>query len=362
MEGAIDVLVIGAGVVGAAVAQRLAAREMSCVVIDRRARTGGEITERNSGVVHAGLYYPRDSLKTRLCVRGNRLTWDWAERTGVRHARTKKLIVAADEEEAASLEALISHGVACGVPELALVSKRELAVLEPEVRGVAALCSGSTGIIDPAELTASLIASARAKGAEVAVGAEVTRIDGEGDPYTVRTTQGDVIARAVVNAAGLDADEIARRAGIDRYTIHPCRGDYYRSRRPLAVRHLVYPVKTKGAPGLGVHVVLDLEGGVSFGPDANYVKDKRDYASPPDDKRARFGESVRKLFPAVADEDLEYSMSGIRPKLRAPLETEERDFVISEDLPRFVDLVGIESPGLTSALAIAEEVERILLP
>jgi L-2-hydroxyglutarate oxidase LhgO len=228
------------------------------------------------------------------------------------------------------------------------------------VRGTAAILSGSTGIIDPVQLTESLVAAARAIGAEVVCSAEVRAIRDDRGGYALETTRGDLGASAVVNAAGLWADDVARLAGITAYTLHPCRGDYYRLKKRIPVERLVYPVKKSGSAGLGVHLTLDLGGNMKLGPDAYYVDTKRDQADPPEAKRAAFAASAARILEGIRAEDLEYDTFGIRPKLRSPSDKEEKDFVIAEDKPRFVNLVGIESPGLTSALAIAEEVEAML--
>jgi L-2-hydroxyglutarate oxidase LhgO len=353
--------IVGAGVVGAAVAQRLARRGFACFILERRDRIGGETTERNSGVIHAGLYYPLNARKTRLCVRGNRLLYAWAARAGVAHARTGKLIVATREAEEAALLQLLAHGRSAGVEGLELWSAAELVAREPAVHGIRALFSPATGIVDPAELTASLVADARACGAEVVTRAEVTAAaPAPSGGWALETTRGPIAAEVVVNAAGLFADQVAALAGVDRYRIHPCRGDYYRLTKTLPVRHLVYPVKDAGSPGLGVHLTLDLAGRQRFGPDANYVAQKNDYADPILDRREAFAASARKLFRGVEAQDLEYDSCGLRPKLRAPGAPSELDFVIALDRPGWVNLVGIESPGLTAALAIAEEVEQLL--
>ncbi len=365
MRDVFDIAVIGSGVVGAAVAARLAAPgRRSCVVLERAERPGGDATERNSGVIHAGIYYPPGSLKTRLCIAGNRLLYEWAARAGVPHARCGKLVVAAAAgadagEEEAALAALYAHGRSVGVEGLEMLSASALARLEPAVRGRAALLSATSGIVDPCALARSLLAAAERAGADVACGAEVRAIERAGDLWRLATARGSIGAAAVVNAAGLCADEVAALAGFAKYRIFPCRGDYFRLRRPLPVRRLVYPVKRPGAPGLGVHLTPDLSGEQRLGPDAEYVASKSDYG-PVEGKRAAFAEAARRLFEGVREEDLAYDSCGIRAKLRAPGDPEEKDFVVAEDGPRFVNLVGIESPGLTSALAIAEEVERIL--
>lgn len=356
-----DVAIIGAGVVGAAVGLALTDAGLGCVILERKGRAGGEITERNSGVVHAGLNHPLAWLKTRLCVEGNRALFAFAEKAGVPHRRTGKLIVATTTAEVEALEALHVHGCAAGVDGLSLLTAQQLVELESGVRGRAALLSASTGIVDPVELTAALLAAARAGGAEVVVAAEVRELEPEGAGWRLDTARGKVWTSAVVNAAGLQADEVARLAGVDRYHIHPCRGDYYRWRTPRTFSRLVYPVKAGGGAGLGVHLTIDLNGGLRFGPDAHYVSARDDYRPGPD-ARAAFASAAARIIPGVLVEDLAYDSAGIRPKLRAPGDPEERDFVIAEDRPGLINLVGIESPGLTAALAIGREVHRLLRP
>ncbi len=355
----VDAVVIGAGVVGAAVARALAVSGRSVWLLEARSRLGGETTERNSGVIHAGLYYPADSAKTRLCLRGNRLLHAWAEARGVAHRRCGKLIVARDEAEEAGLEKLYHHGLAVGAGPLERLGADALARLEPGVRGRAAVLSPWTGVIDPVELTASLIADARSHGAETLTSAAVTALEPIPGGWRVTSARGEVEATRVINAAGLYADRVARLAGVDDYEIHPCRGDYFWLKARRAYRHLVYPMKVPGAAGLGIHLTLDVDGRARLGPDVEWV-DARDAYAPAEHKRAKFAEAARSLLEDVRDEDLSYDACGIRPKLRAPHEREERDFVISEDRPGLVNLVGIESPGLTSSLALAEEVVEAL--
>ena len=352
----VDIAIIGAGVVGAAVFERLTARGLSCFLLDKRARAGGETTERNSGVVHAGLWYPPDSWKTRLCVEGNRLLSTWALEHDVPYARVTKLVVAEGAEEEEGLARLVAHGRAVGVEGLSIITGSALQKLEPGVIGSAAVLAESTGIVDPAALTASLVAAGRAQGGEVITSAAVSAIE---PGYVLHTTRGELRASAVVNAAGLYADDVARMVGIDRYRIHPCRGDYYRLRTPARFLRLIYPVKKKGAVGLGVHLTIDLAGEYRLGPNAYYVDSKEDYSGG-GGQEAAFAAAAGRILRGVTPEMISYESSGIRPKLRAPDEDREKDFVISEDLPRFINLVGIESPGLTSALAIAVEVGRRL--
>ncbi len=355
----VDVAIIGAGVVGAAVFAQLGARGLSCALLDRHPRTGGEITGRNSGVVHAGLWYPLESLKTRLCVEGNARLYAWCAAHGVAHARTTKLVVAADADEEDLLPTIVEHGRAAGVPGLSLVSGPALARLAPEVSGRAAILCESTGIVDPAELTASLVAAGTRAGGLVLTGAEVRGLAMASPGWRLDTARGPLTAGAVVNAAGLYADAVARLAGVERYVVHPCRGDYYRLRTSTRYARLVYPVKKKGAPGLGVHLTLGLDGACRLGPDAHYVGAKDAYGGG-GGREAEFATAAGRILRGVRPEDVSYESCGIRPKLRGPHDPEERDFVIAEDRPGLIDLVGIESPGLTSALAIARVVGEML--
>jgi L-2-hydroxyglutarate oxidase LhgO len=355
----VDVVVIGSGVVGAAVAQTLAARGDAVWVLEAKARAGGETSERNSGVVHASLYYPANSLKTRLCVAGNRLLHHWAARHGVPLRRTGKLVVARNDAEEAALERLFAHGKSVGAGPLELLGAEALAARDPDVIGRAAVWSPWTSVTDPVAFTHSLLDDARAHGAELLVGARVEALEPIPGGWRVRSTRGEVEARAVVNAAGLAADHIARLAGVDRYTLHPCRGDYFWIKRRRAHPHLVYPMKAPGSPGLGIHLTIDVDGRARLGPDVTWVDARDDYA-PAEHKRDAFLAAARTLLRDVGDDDLAYDACGIRPKLRAPHEAEERDFVIALDAPSLVNLVGIESPGLTASLAVALEVAQHL--
>ncbi|MBK8013107.1 MAG: FAD-dependent oxidoreductase [Deltaproteobacteria bacterium] len=390
----VDVVVIGLGVVGVAILERLARRAKGSrsrwivLGLDQRPRVGGEVSARNSGVVHAGLHYPAGSLKTRLCLRGQALLETWCRARGVPFGRPGKLIVAQNEHEKGALERLLVHGRELGVPGLTLLDARATRARAEGLAAAASLFVPSTGIVDPSALVASLSTAAKDAGADIVTHAKVCGIDlcdgTDGTAgYAVHTTRGLIRTRMVVNAAGLYADEVGRLVGANVPRIHACRGDYFRwigGAKPM-LRHLVYPVPDASGRGLGVHLTFDLEGRMRFGPDAYDVDQKDDYGDPPAEKRAQFGACVRRLFPAVDDEDLAYDTCGIRPKLRSntvtvrstPTPTSAsasrlestsasasafgEDFFVAEDPPGFVNLVGIESPGLTSALALAEYVE-----
>jgi L-2-hydroxyglutarate oxidase LhgO len=362
--------VVGAGVVGLAVAARLAPRFPGLVVLERRERHGTEVSSRNSEVIHAGIYYPTGSLKARLCVEGSRRIYELAEAHAIPHRRTGKLIVASESHELPALEALLERGRANGV-NLAMLSAAQARSLEPNVRCVGALHSPDTGIVSAHGLMEFFLHEALTSGATVQARAELLGIErvSAGYQLTVRSGPGmeSFTTERVVNAAGLESDTVAGLAGIDLdaagYRLHYCRGRYFSASSTLRglVSRLVYPAP--GPVGLGVHAVLGLDGRLRFGPDAEYVPDRRlDYCVNAS-LRPVFGEAVRRFLPAVRDEDLEPDTAGIRPKLQGPGEG-FRDFVVAEEsgrgLPGFVNLVGIDSPGLTAAAALAEHVDTLM--
>jgi L-2-hydroxyglutarate oxidase LhgO len=363
------VAVIGGGVVGLAVAARLApAAEV--VILERRARHGQETSSRNSEVIHGGMYYPTGSLKARLCVEGNRRLYELCERHRVPHARVGKIIAAMTPEELPRLDDLLALGTANGV-EMTRLSGGEARALEPRVPSMGALLSPNTGIISAHALMDCLLHLAREAGALLQPRAEVVGLARDGAEWRLTVREGDeegaLTAERVVNAAGLEADTIAALAGIDvdsaAYRQYYWKGSYFSVRPAKAgvVSRLVYPVP--GHVSLGVHAVVGLEGRLRFGPDAEYLADRTLDYSVAESKRAAFATSVRRLVPELQDEDLEPDMAGIRPKLQGPGQG-VRDFVIAEEsgrgLPGLVNLVGIDSPGLTSAIAIADEVARLL--
>ncbi len=362
--------IVGAGVVGLAVAARLAPRYPELVILERRERHGTETSSRNSEVIHGGMYYPTGSLKARLCVRGRELLYDRCRRLGIAHRRLGKLIVATEAAELGELERLLALGRANGVA-LRMLSSHECRSLEPAVSAVAGLLSPTTGILSAHELMDSFLAEARRHGALLQTRAELVAIERRTHDYrlTVRTPEGleSLTSDRVVNAAGLEADSVAALAGIDLqeagYRQHWCKGCYFATGGPSAglLSRLVYPVPNQVS--LGVHAVLGLDGRLRFGPDVDYLAARRlDYAVD-ESRRDAFADAVRRLVPAIGREALSPDIAGIRPKLQGPGEA-FRDFVIAEEagrgLPGFVDLVGIDSPGLTSAPAIAEQVEAYL--
>jgi len=360
------IAVVGAGVVGLAVAARLAPAHSDLVLLERNPRHGMETSSRNSQVVHAGIYYSPGSLKARLCLEGNKRVYAVCSAHGIPHRRIGKMITAATREELSALESILLTARANGA-SVDWLTEGQARALEPHVRSVGAIWSESTGIVDAHGLMDRFLHEAREAGAIVYANATLVGIEPIAGGYRLAVRRGRELesftTERVVNAAGLDADTVAALAGIDveeaGYRLHYCKGSYFSaaSRCRGLVSHLVYPVP--GHESLGVHAVLDTGGRLRFGPDAQYLPDRTlDYRVDPT-RRAAFGAAVRRLIPEIRDEDLEPDISGIRPKLQAQGEP-VRDFVIVEEknrgLPGFYDLIGIESPGLTAAPAIADYV------
>lgn len=369
MTPEIDVVVVGAGVVGLATAAALARAGRSVVVLERHEAIARETTSRNSEVVHAGLYYPPGSLKARFCVEGRERLYERCVRLGIPHRALGKLVVATREAELETVERLLETGRRNGAPGLEILDRPALRRLEPRVEARAALLSPRTGIVDAHAFSMSFVAEAETHGASFVFATAVVALERAGSLWRVhaRGSDGDaaVECAAVVNAAGLESDRVAALAGIDvdarGYRIRPCKGDYF-ALAPgvrLSLARLVYPVPA-GA-GLGIHATLDLGGRLRFGPDTEYVEAPRYDVDPA--KAEPFAAAVRRYLPEMRAEWLVPDMAGVRPKLAGPGEG-FRDFVIAEEsaagFPGLVNLIGIESPGLTAAPAIAERVVELL--
>jgi L-2-hydroxyglutarate oxidase LhgO len=358
-----DITIVGAGVVGLAIAEALSGRFQHILVIDKNSGYGQETSSRNSEVIHAGIYYPADSLKAVLCVEGNRLIYEACRKRALAFRPVGKLIVATNPDEAEVLQGIKKRAEGNGVEDLSFLSRKETACLEPEIRVTEAVFSPSTGIIDSHALIKSFYVNAVSNKATIALRSEVTNIRYDGLDYEIETNHGEFLfsTRILINSAGLNADKIAALAGIDidavSYRLRLCKGSYFAASPAPGLNHLVYPVPTPNHEGLGVHATLDLGGRVRFGPDVEYV-DKIEYVCAAT-KRNAFCEAIQKYIPKIRREYLHPDMSGIRPKLQGPGEP-IRDFVITEEdalgYPGLINLIGIESPGLTSCLAIAQKV------
>ena len=371
MQDIADITIIGAGVVGLAVVAKVADKNRQVYVLERHATFGQEISSRHSGIIHAAIYYPENSLKATLCVAGNRLLYSLCQQSSIDYRKPGKLIVATSKEEAEELEALMERGNKNGAPGLKMLSGKMLKQLEPNIEGVAAILSPETGIIDSHALMKYFAARARSEQAQIAYQTEVVGIKRVAGGYQVEVKDSgggfSFITRVLVNCAGLDSDKVAELAGIDiddaGYRLHYCKGEYFSvaGEKREMVSRLIFPVPPIGVTGVGIHVVIDLDGRVRLGPSIHYV-DEIDYTVT-DEHKQLFYDSVKGFLPFIDYDDLQPEMAGIRPKLQGPGE-DIRDFVIRDEgdrgLPGFINLIGIESPGLTAAPAIAEYVEGLV--
>jgi L-2-hydroxyglutarate oxidase LhgO len=368
MSERVEAVVIGAGIVGLACAYELSRRLDSVVIIEREVGPGREISSRNSGVIHAGIYYPSDSLKTKLCIEGNRRLYEWCEAHEVPHRRTGKLIVATSAEDEQRLLTIARHAKEVGAGELRLMSGSEASEQEPELRCELALHSPTSGVVDVHEFIASLVREIKEADGVVVYHTAVEEIRKAGDGWIIQTTdtvgnQAELHTRRIVNAAGLSALDVAAKSGLPDeqrpWRLYPCKGSYFAlgAGAPPTRNSLIYPLPEGG--GLGVHITADISGARRAGPDAEFI-DTIDYSV--DESRAeRFAKAVARYLPAIRPEHLTPDYSGIRPKLVGP-GGGFADFVIANPAsqPGVVHLIGIESPGLTAALAIGAHVSDVI--
>lgn len=361
----VDVAIIGVGVVGLALAAELSGKGREIIAVERHDGFGREASSRNSEVIHAGIYYDRDSLKARFCLEGRHALYQLCLREGIPFRKIGKLIIAVVEDDLPVIEKLKARAEANGVEGLRLLSRKEVIEMEPNIRAEGGLFSPETGIIDSHGLMAYLEKKA-APDTTFAYNCELVSLEKKEEGYLlgIRDADGEgyeFLSRVVVNAGGLGAEAVAAMAGIDTggagYTIYPCKGEYYRvwGGKDELTNRLVYPPPT--GISLGLHTVVDLQGGMKIGPNAFYV-DGVDYTV--DEKHLdEFFEGARGYLPDLQRENLSPDMAGIRPKLFREGEP-DRDFVIHHEedrgLPGLINLIGIESPGLTAALAIGKYV------
>ena len=364
MTETLECVVIGAGVIGLAVARALAGGGREVVVLEAENAIGVHSSSRNSEVIHAGIYYPEGSLKARLCVRGRQLLYDYCADKGIPHERIGKLIAATNKSQLAKLAALENLAARNGVNDLVRVDRKEIARLEPEVEAVAGLFSPSTGIIDSHAYMLALQGDVEAAGGRVVLGTRVSGLRVENGGFSFDAGGETFRSSVLINAAGLWADEVARDIK-DRSrpwaapTVRLAKGHYFTYAGKAPFRRLVYPLPSGG--GLGIHATLDLAGAARFGPDVTWV-DAIDYTFD-ETRQSVFVQAVRDYFPSLDESRLAPGYTGIRPKLHGPDEL-PADFVIATErehgIEGLVHLCGIESPGLTASLAIAEYVSRVL--
>ncbi len=364
--GEIEAVVVGAGAVGLACARALALRGLDVLVLERHAAIGTEVSARNSEVIHAGIYYPAGSLRAELCVAGRHRLYDYLQSHHIPHRACGKLIVASDERQMAALEEIAARARANGVSDIAELTGAEAETLEPALKAVAALASPSTGIVDAHAYMLALRGDLEDQGGTIAFGAALTRVEGMTGGFLLSVGEMKLKCRVLINSAGLNAVALARRIeGLEPAHVPPAhfaKGNYFTLTGKAPFSRLIYPVPE--AAGLGVHLTLDMGGQARFGPDVEWITpddaDAIDYKV--DAARGdRFYDAIRRYWPALKDGTLQPAYAGVRPKIHGAHET-PADFVISgpeaHGLDGLVNLFGIESPGLTSSLAIADIVAQ----
>lgn len=371
----IGVTIVGAGIIGLSVAEELGSIEGSVLIIEKNESFGTESSSRNSEVIHSGIYYPTGSLRHRLCIDGNELLYELCESNDIDFKKTGKLIIATEDDELDDLHALFANGNKNSVPGLKIISSSEAQSYEPCVRCREAIFVPTTGIIDSHGLMEYFLGVAKGNGAEIIYNTEVIKIEkkgGSGYNLTVKESDGiefSFKSEVVINCAGLDSDTVARMAGIDvekeGYDLKYCKGSYFRIQNPgrLGISHLIYPVVKKDSVSLGIHVAIDLTGDIRLGPDVEYLTERVQDYNVPEEKKEEFYNSVKKFLPDISLDDLYPDTAGIRSKLQGADEG-FRDFIIKEEKDRglegFINLIGIDSPGLTAAPAIGKMVKGMV--
>ena len=367
-----DITIIGAGVVGLAIAEKVSEEHKNVFLIEKHLSFGQETSSRNSEVIHAGIYYTRGSLKSLLCVEGKQHLYDYCRRYDVPFNNCGKLIVATSEEEIAVIEGIRQTAIKNGVDDLLVLDRDKIAELEPNIFALKALYSPSTGIVDSHSLMKQYETNSVNNGCQIVYGSEVTGIRQIKGGYEIILLDSDkqsysFTSATVINSAGLTSDKISEMIGItdENLKILFCKGEYFRINPPKnrLIKRLVYPVPHPNMEGIGIHVTIDMGGGVKLGPDVKFLESNiYDYKLTASKQEAFFS-SAKKFLPFLEFDDIAPEMAGIRPKIQKPGEP-LRDFYIMEEshrgYPGFINLIGIESPGLTSSIAIAKYVEKLL--
>lgn len=367
----VNVLIVGGGIIGCAIAHELSGRWHDVFLVEQLPKLGMATSSRNSGVIHSGIYYPKNSLKARHCLEGNLLTYGFCAAHNVPHKRTGKLVVAVHDHETEELMALKARGEANGVEGIRVLDSRGIRAREPHISGTAALEIPSTGVCAAEEMVRAQARIAAEGGVHILPRARVAGLDANGKCVRVTLEVGEpgtaetetVETRCLVNAAGLYADEVAALLGNRSWTIYPVRGEYCEIRGPKAalLNGPVYPMPHPDVLSLGVHFTTTVWGTVLVGPSATYVDGKNNYER---DRLsiADFAKSAKELLPEITESDLQLGYSGLRPKLVAPGTKGQADFVITHDerVPQAIHLVGMESPGLTAAPSVARQVASMV--
>ena len=358
-----DVIVIGAGAVGCAIARELARYDISVLVLEKECDVAYGTSGRMSGVVHAGFNNKVGSLMAKLCVQGNRLFEDVCRDLDIPYRKTGKVLVAFNEDDMKALEGVIAQGKANGCEGLRLLDADEMHRFVPGIGGIGGMLSPNTAIFDPFEFCIAHAENALDNGVKFSFDSEVTAISRQDDTFVVSTPKGEFRSRYIVNSAGLYCDKISAMLGIDDYRIYPCRGQYYILDKIASDLLSVpaYPVPRPGIGGLGIHLTPTIDGNIIIGPSAEYQNDADDYSTTPNVMEQLFSEA-KALLPAIERRHIIGNYCGIRPKQAPPGEGGFRDFVIKEEekCPGLINLIGIESPGFTAAVPISFMVRDIL--
>ncbi len=367
-----DVTIIGAGVIGLAISEKASERYSNVFLLEKHPTFGQETSSRNSEVIHAGIYYPQGSLKAKLCVEGKSLLYDYCRKYDVPYNNCGKLIVATNDKEISVIKGIKETARKNGV-DLILMQKDQIKEMEPGIFALEALFSPTTGIVDTHSLMKRFETNILINGGQIVYGSEVTGIRKIEMGYEITLLDADkknftFTSGIVINSAGLTSDKISEMAGIrdEKLKIRFCKGEYFRIKPPKnrLLKRLVYPVPLQNMEGIGIHVTIDMGGGVKLGPDVTYLESNiYDYRVTPS-KQEAFWISARKFLPFLEFDDLVPEMAGIRPKTQGPGEP-IRDFYIMEESDRgcrgFINLIGMESPGLTSCIAIANYVLKLVI-
>jgi len=370
----VDVAIIGAGVVGLSIASVLVKHYENIFVIEKEPSFGQGASSRNSEIIHAGIYYPQDTLKAKTCVEGNRMLYEICQNNKIPFKKLGKLIVATNSDEDKQISLLYKQGNTNGVVGLEIIDSAKIKKLQPNIEGIRALFSPETGIVDSHKLMEYFYLKAKEEGAGIVYQSKVKSIHRQNNLYQmeIEDSHQEVFkfsSRIVVNAAGLYSDLIAAMVGInikkEEYDLKYCKGQYFRlsPHKSKLINRLVYPVPDQSDGGLGIHLTPDISGQVKLGPDAQYLQENVEDYEVDKDRQQQFCDSINKFAPFIKLDDIYPDMAGIRPKLQG-LNEGFRDFVIQEEsdkgFPGFVNLIGIESPGLTCAVSIAKYVENLL--
>jgi L-2-hydroxyglutarate oxidase LhgO len=366
-----NITIIGAGVIGLAIAKKLSESFSEIFILEKNKNFGQEISSRNSEVIHSGIYYPTHSLKAELCVKGNKLLYNYCLEKNINHKKIGKLVVASEDKEIKNLHEVLNQSKINGVQDGVYLTKDEAIKFEPNIFCKAAIYFPSTGIIDTHGLMKQMETDAIKNNATLVYNSEVIGIKKITDGYivTVKELSGEYkfSTKTIINASGLNADIISKKAGTYEasYQLFFWKGDYFAvgNKKNKMINHLIYPVPKTNITGLGVHATLDLNHGMKLGPDATFLESKNLDYSVKKEKQAEFFKAAKKYLPFLEEKDLHPDQAGIRPKLQN-IDDPFRDFIIKKETekghPSFINLIGIESPGLTSCLAIAEEVKKLL--